>query len=41
MGKKAAQLLKNIQIGCARLAGSVRSSEGQDSALKWDDELQP
>lgn len=39
--KKAAQVLKNIQIGCARLAGSGRSSEGQDSPLKWGDELQP
>lgn len=38
--KKAAQVLKNIQICCVRLAGSV-SSEGQDSPLKWGDELQP
>lgn len=36
--KKAAQVLKNIQICCVRLAGSV-SSEGQDSPLKWGDEL--
>lgn len=39
--KNAAQVLKNIQIRCARLAGSVRSSEGQDSPLKGGDELQP
>lgn len=38
--KKAAEVLKNIQICCVRLAGSV-SSEGQDSPLKWGDELQP
>lgn len=37
--KKAAEVLKNIQIHCVRLAGSV-SSEGQDSPLKWGDELQ-
>lgn len=38
--KKAAQVLKNIQICCVRLAGCV-SSEGQDSPLIWGDELQP
>lgn len=37
--KKAAQVLKNSQICCVRLAGSV-SSEGQDSPLKGG-ELQP
>lgn len=36
--KKAAQVLKNIQICCVRLAGRV-SSDGQDSPLKWGDEL--
>lgn len=38
--KKAAQVLKNIQIHCVRLAGSA-SPKGQDSPLKWGDELQP
>lgn len=39
MKKKAAEV-KNIQTHCVRLPGSV-SSEGQDSPLKWGDELQP